>query len=90
MGDKPIEIEDIEPQARTFPAGWRDAAVRALFSEEIAGVRCARCEFVARRPSELRRLHCDHIVAYSKGGLSTWTNLQLLCGPCNLSKGAND
>jgi 5-methylcytosine-specific restriction endonuclease McrA len=27
-------------------------------------------------------------VPYSRGGLTTWNNLQLLCGRCNLQKSA--
>ncbi|WP_161954061.1 HNH endonuclease family protein [Candidatus Methylomirabilis limnetica] len=32
--------------------------------------------------------HCDHRVAWSKGGLTTVENGQAACPPCNLSKGA--
>lgn len=32
------------------------------------------------------RLHVDHIVAWSKGGLTEEANLQTLCEPCNLGK----
>lgn len=33
-------------------------------------------------------LHVDHIVPVSQGGLSQFDNLQTLCAPCNLGKGA--
>jgi 5-methylcytosine-specific restriction endonuclease McrA len=33
------------------------------------------------------KLGIDHIVALSKGGSNDRTNIQLLCGPCNTSKG---
>ena len=32
-------------------------------------------------------MEVDHIVPRSKGGEHTWDNVQLLCGPCNRSKG---
>lgn len=34
--------------------------------------------------------HIDHIIALSRGGSNWPRNIQLLCGPCNLSKGARD
>lgn len=34
--------------------------------------------------------HLDHIVPLSRGGLHDDSNLQLLCPPCNMSKGARD
>jgi hypothetical protein len=34
--------------------------------------------------------HYDHITAWSKGGTDTVDNLQILCGPCNRRKGADD
>ena len=33
------------------------------------------------------KLHIDHIVPFSKGGLTTLENLQTLCENCNLGKG---
>lgn len=35
-------------------------------------------------------LHFDHKVPWSRGGTNTVNNIQLLCGPCNRRKGADD
>lgn len=87
-GDLPAMLEVPAPTARTFPASWRDAAIRVLYDRAAGGVRCPGCAGVFRRPAELRRLQGDHIVPYSRGGLTTWANLQLLCAACNLRKHA--
>jgi 5-methylcytosine-specific restriction endonuclease McrA len=39
-------------------------------------------------PEDFEELHGDHIMSVKIGGVTTWDNLQLLCGPCNLSKGS--
>lgn len=42
-------------------------------------------------PTRLRdKYHVDHVVPLSKGGRNDRQNLQLLCEPCNLSKGSKD
>lgn len=46
--------------------------------------RCAACL------KKTKRLEIDHIVAVVRGGSSDITNIQLLCMPCNRSKGSKD
>lgn len=87
-GELPAYLETVDARARVFPASWRDAAVRLLYDRAAGGVRCQLCGGMHRRPAELRRLQGDHIEPWSRGGLTTWANLQLLCPACNLRKHA--
>ena len=50
---------------------------------EAGGRRCALCGITSKD----RALDVDHIVPHSKGGPSTFENLQILCSKCNRSKG---
>lgn len=84
----PAFLERADPRARAFPPSWRDAAVRLLYDTEAGGVHCPNCRRLFKGRAELRRLHGDHITPFSRGGLTTWANLQLLCAACNLQKQA--
>ena len=85
-GDPPAYIEAVPERRRTFPASWRDAAIRTLIDARTGTVTCPRCGAGFRGRAALRNLHCDHVVPFSRGGGTTWRNLQLLCGPCNWEK----
>ena len=50
------------------------------------GQRCALCGITMDK----RPLDVDHIIPRSKGGKTTFENLQVLCSKCNRSKGAAD
>jgi 5-methylcytosine-specific restriction endonuclease McrA len=47
------------------------------------GGRCRQC-------GSSENLHYDHVIPWSKGGANTVANIQLLCGPCNWRKGADE
>lgn len=82
----PQNLEAADPEDRAFPASWRDAAIRALYDASVGGVICHICGSVFRGLNQLKMLHADHIVPWTRGGLTTWENLQLLCRSCNLAK----
>jgi len=44
--------------------------------------KCAAC------PATLHKYHVDHVIPLSRNGSNGFENLQLLCPPCNESKGA--
>ena len=50
---------------------------------ERDGYRCCKCGFTDRYAN----LEIDHIIPISKGGKSTYDNLQTLCHKCNVEKG---
>jgi 5-methylcytosine-specific restriction endonuclease McrA len=47
------------------------------------GGKCLQC-------GSAQDLHFDHVIPWSRGGANTVNNIQLLCGPCNRRKGADD
>lgn len=53
---------------------------------EAQGHRCTYCCADLRKVTK----HLDHIVPLALGGSNAPENLQWLCAPCNLSKGARD
>jgi 5-methylcytosine-specific restriction endonuclease McrA len=85
MKDAPIVLlEEVDRRARAFPVSWKDVAIVMLMVD--GGVRCPSCARWFRGRRELRTLHMDHVIPYSRGGETTWSNFQLLCAPCNLKK----
>jgi 5-methylcytosine-specific restriction enzyme A len=60
---------------------YRAARKHKLFLIERDGAKCQRC-------GATDNLCVDHIVPLASGGSNDLDNLQLLCGHCNLSKGA--
>jgi hypothetical protein len=74
-------------QDSTAPAGERNTRVIAQDVKIAVAVRDqGRC----RQCGSNQDLHYDHVIPWSKCGANTVNNIQLLCGPCNRTKGADD
>jgi 5-methylcytosine-specific restriction endonuclease McrA len=77
----------VRPSRALRGGRWRGLD-RTWFKRELArrhGLKCAAC---GQRKTR-KALVMDHIIPWSKGGPTTLENLQLLCGPCDVAKGAS-
>ena len=66
-----------EQGSRTFSKSMKEQKY-----QEQNGM-CPHCG----RHCDYNQMEGDHIVPYSKGGKTDYSNLQMLCAPCNRSKG---
>jgi hypothetical protein len=66
-----------ERNSRTIP---QDVKITVTVRDQGKCVQCGATE----------DLHFDHKIPWSRGGANTINNIQLLCGPCNRRKGADD
>jgi len=71
----------LDPQAKASPVKVKISRTlsRKVFERDL--YRCVTC-------GTHLDLSCDHIVPESKGGPTTFENLQTMCRPCNSRKGA--
>jgi hypothetical protein len=68
------------------PAAYRKAKISRTLSKQVLerdGYRCVTC-------GTHLDLSCDHIIPESKGGPTTFENLQAMCRTCNSKKGARE
>jgi hypothetical protein len=72
------ETRELRNISRKIP---RPVQVRVLKRENQV---CRECGL----PVQDDDIHFDHIIPFSKGGSSDESNIRLLCGRCNLKKGA--
>ncbi len=83
----PVKHANEAPIAFTEKAAEREKMTAALRYDVIRrdGYRCRACGASVQSGAHL---HVDHIIAVSRGGLTTPSNLQTLCTSCNLGKSA--
>jgi 5-methylcytosine-specific restriction endonuclease McrA len=74
---KRLSAEQIRMYSRSIPRSWREQLLRK------ARNKCCHC----RKAIDTVTAHIDHIVPFSKGGMTVISNLQPLCVSCNLTKG---
>ncbi|WP_407936122.1 HNH endonuclease [Gemmata algarum] len=85
----PPFLSECNPESRLYPSDWKWAYYKLQGGITEDGYQCPRCERRFFGPSDFAELHGDHRVSWSQGGRTTWDNLCLLCGPCNLRKSAS-
>ena len=67
------------------PSKARAKAMRAHLLDRD-GHTCGSCGY---RSTSGLHLELDHIIPYKSGGFFVESNLQVLCQPCNVNKGAD-
>lgn len=77
----PLWVQNIAPvgerNTRSIP---QDVKIQVAVRDQG---RCRQC-------GSAQDLHYDHVIPWSRGGANTVNNIQLLCGPCNRRKGADN
>ncbi|KOR35113.1 hypothetical protein AM228_20140 [Planktothricoides sp. SR001] len=86
MTNVPKGLEVCDPRQRNFPVSWKEAYFRMHFRDDVKGYVCPLCKQVFKGSKGFAQLRGDHIHPFSKGGLTVWENLQLLCVSCNSKK----
>jgi len=87
--DLPLNLPRCDPRQRLFPLEWKESFFRRRFDERQRGYICPGCKGVFVGTAGLSELEADHIIPFSKGGLTVWSNMILRCKPCNNTKSDN-
>lgn len=80
MNELPFGLLPCDPRLRHFPDTWKNAKYREGLGPQ--GFICPCCN----QPKQYKELEADHIIPFSRGGRTEWSNLQLLCKACNRRK----
>lgn len=86
-----IKSENRRARKLAAPGNFTAKDVQEIF--ELQKGRCAYCGVKLKRQAKLtdrKAKRSDHIVPLHRGGSNHRKNIQILCMPCNSSKGAQD
>lgn len=89
--DRPSDADAVQVDSGSHPRYFpSEARVMALNAFERDGRECPGVEGLSSKHKipEGAQIEFDHILPYSKGGPSTYRNIQILCTACNRLKGA--
>ena len=78
------EYRELRRERQRKRARSRKLLMRLILRQRSVCPLCRR--FLPEDPADI---HVDHVVPVAKGGTSDLGNLQAVCAPCNLRKGAN-
>jgi len=85
--EQEVEVQIIEKKKTITPEERRGISLglryKVLSRDRFKCVKCG----ISPSTDMNCKLHIDHVVPFSKGGLTTFENLQTLCNKCNLGKG---
>lgn len=84
--DLPKNLIHCDPHQRHFPIEWKESYFRRNFNNEKSGYVCPDCKLVFKGVSGFGQLQADHILPFSRGGLTVWKNMTLRCKKCNIAK----
>lgn len=89
MNNAPSYLSEVAETSATFPIDWKESYFRLNLDRKRMGYECPMCGNLFCGPKGFNELHGDHIHPRARGGRTVWSNLQLLCGPCNLQKSSH-
>jgi len=70
----------------SFHLNGKNRSFGENFNEIRGGYVCPDCGDVFVGTNGLEHLEADHVIPFSKGGLTVWNNLILRCKRCNIAK----
>jgi hypothetical protein len=84
---KVVVLEPTKLKKKYIPKNVKDLTWNKWIGDDIAKHVCLCCETIEIK---MNSFHCGHIIAESKGGITSVENLKPICATCNLSMGTNN